>query len=101
MQVDPIKPKLKAPGIKLLRLKHDRPLSHFAFKFNLRCYIKVMHAKLLYDATRPDADGKPRSRGLGFVEFEEHEHALTALRALNNHPDAFGTPGQGAAHIRA
>jgi nucleolar protein 4 len=60
-----------------------------------------MHAKLLYDATRPDADGKPRSRGLGFVEFEEHEHALTALRALNNHPDAFGTPGQGAAHIRA
>ena len=67
----------------------------------MRCYIKVMHAKLLYDATRPDADGKPRSRGLGFVEFEEHEHALTALRALNNHPDAFGTPGQGAAHIRA
>ena len=46
--------------------------------------------RLLYDATRPDADGKPRSRGIGFVEFEEHEHALAALRTLNNNPEIFG-----------
>jgi len=38
VQVDPIKPTLKPPGIKLLTRKHDEPLSNFAFKFNLRRY---------------------------------------------------------------
>jgi hypothetical protein len=38
VQVDPIKPTLKAPGIKLLKLKYDKPLSKFAFKINLRRY---------------------------------------------------------------
>ena len=42
MQVDPIKPTLKAPGIKLLSLKYDKPLSNFGFKFNLRRYIKAV-----------------------------------------------------------
>ena len=41
MQVDPIKLTLKAPGIKLLKLEHDKSLSNFAFKFNLRCYIEA------------------------------------------------------------
>ena len=38
MQVDPVKPALKAPGIKRLKLEFDEPLSNFAFKFNLRCF---------------------------------------------------------------
>jgi hypothetical protein len=38
VQVDPIKPTLKAPGIKPLKLKYDELLSSFAFKFNLRRY---------------------------------------------------------------
>ena len=36
MQVDPIIPRLKAPGIKRLKLQYDETLSIFAFKFNLR-----------------------------------------------------------------
>ena len=44
MQVEPIKPTLKAPGIKLLKLKCDRPLSKFALKFNLRCYSTASNA---------------------------------------------------------
>ena len=36
MQVDPIKPTLKAPGSKRLKLDYDEPLLNFAFKFNLR-----------------------------------------------------------------
>jgi len=40
VQVDPIKPTLKAPGIKLLKLKCDKPLSKFGFKFNSRRYIE-------------------------------------------------------------
>jgi hypothetical protein len=38
VQVDPIKPTLKLPGTKRLKLKCDAPLSFFAFKFNLRRY---------------------------------------------------------------
>jgi len=38
VQLDPIKPKLKAPGTKRLKLEYDYLLSSFAFKINLRRY---------------------------------------------------------------
>ena len=38
MQVDPIKPTLKAPGSKRLKLEDEKMLSNFAFKFHLRRY---------------------------------------------------------------
>ena len=38
MQVDPIKPTLKAPGIERLKPKYDGPLSNFASNFDLRHY---------------------------------------------------------------
>jgi hypothetical protein len=38
VQVDPIKPTLKAPGTKRLKLKYDEPLLSFGFKFKLRRY---------------------------------------------------------------
>ena len=41
MQVEPIKPTLKAPGINLLKLKYNKRLSTFAFKCNLRRYTVV------------------------------------------------------------
>ena len=44
MQLDPMKPKLKPPGIKLLKLESDKPLSNLAFKFNLRRYTAVAGA---------------------------------------------------------
>ena len=40
MQLDPFKPKLKAPGTILSTLNYDEPLSSFAFDFNLRRYTK-------------------------------------------------------------
>ena len=43
MQVDPIQPKLKPPGIRRLRLKYDNCFQFclkFAFKFKLRRYTK-------------------------------------------------------------
>jgi hypothetical protein len=42
VRLGPIKPPLKAPGIKRLKLKYDDPLSKFGFKFNLRRYIMVL-----------------------------------------------------------
>ena len=41
VKVDPIKPKLKAPGTKRLKLKCDEQLSNVAFNFNVRRYNKV------------------------------------------------------------
>jgi len=41
VQVDPIKPTLKAPGTKHLTLKHDEVLSGFGFNFNLGRYTKA------------------------------------------------------------
>jgi len=38
VQADPIKPPVKAPGIKRSNLKHDTLLSAFGFKINLRRY---------------------------------------------------------------
>ena len=38
MQVEPIKPKLKAPITSRLELKYDEPPSDYAFKSNLRRY---------------------------------------------------------------
>jgi hypothetical protein len=48
VQVDPIKPTLKAPGTKRLKLKRDEPLSKFALKFKLRLYTKEMLQRPLY-----------------------------------------------------
>jgi hypothetical protein len=48
-----MKPELKAPGGSLLKLKHDGPLSNFAFNFNLCRY-----STDAYDLTSPRADGR-------------------------------------------
>jgi len=42
VQVDPIKPTLKAPGSARLKLKYDNLLSRFAFHFNLRRHNKAV-----------------------------------------------------------
>ena len=41
MQVDPVKPALKAPGTQRLKLNYDYLLTSFAFNFNLRRYNKA------------------------------------------------------------
>ena len=44
VQVDPMKPTLKAPGAKRLKLTYDELRSSFAFKLNVRRYKKVGRA---------------------------------------------------------
>ncbi len=46
--------------------------------------LKLTHHSPL---TTPPTDNP---QGIGFVEFERHDHALAALRQLNNHPAVFG-----------
>jgi len=49
---------------------------------------RIVQVKILRGARKPG--GAEVSKGAAFVEFGEHEHALVALRALNNSPAAFG-----------
>jgi nucleolar protein 4 len=49
----------------------------------------IRQAKIVREKDRFDSEGKPRSKGYGFIEFTEHEPALAALRALNNHPSVW------------
>ena len=56
MQVDPTKPKLKPPGIKRLKLKHNNLLSSFALTFNLCGYTKAVAAGARLQAVSQELD---------------------------------------------
>jgi len=65
VQVDPIKPPLKAPGSVQLRLGYDGPLSNFAFKFNSRRHTKdggKLRRELRHNLTRFTAGAYTRPR---------------------------------------
>jgi len=61
VQVEPIKPTLKAPGIKRFKLKYDGLLSIFAFNFNLRRYNKAEFA--------PESIGKVSGAARGLCQW--------------------------------
>lgn len=45
-----------------------------------------MQIKCLKDVKKGKIVTKNHSRGVAFIEFTEHQHALVALRVLNNNP---------------
>jgi hypothetical protein len=55
VQVDPIKPTLKAPGTNRLILKYDKLISIFAFNFKLRRYTKGNKCCERHSTVRPGA----------------------------------------------
>ncbi|OWM80287.1 hypothetical protein CDL15_Pgr019567 [Punica granatum] len=50
----------------------------------------IKQIKLIQNVKKGKVVSKDHSRGVAFVEFTEHQHALVALRVLNNNPDTFG-----------
>lgn len=46
--------------------------------------------RVMYDKKPVKNQVMGQSLGYGFVQFQEHEHALSTLRHLNNNPDIFG-----------
>lgn len=50
---------------------------------NMCCFLQI---KFLKDSKKGKVVTKNHSRGVAFVEFTEHQHALVALRVLNNNP---------------
>ncbi|KAK6121458.1 hypothetical protein DH2020_044804 [Rehmannia glutinosa] len=49
----------------------------------------IRQIKILQDSKKGKEGEKRRPRGVAFLEFTEHQHALVALRVLNNNPDTF------------
>uniref|UniRef100_A0A8C2PTZ6 RNA binding motif protein 28 n=1 Tax=Cyprinus carpio TaxID=7962 RepID=A0A8C2PTZ6_CYPCA len=52
--------------------------------------VRITECRVMYDKKPVRGQVIGKSLGYGFVEFKEHEHALQALRHLNNNPDIFG-----------
>ncbi|OTF70565.1 RNA-binding protein 28-like protein, partial [Euroglyphus maynei] len=50
---------------------------------------RILWAKVMRNRSRTDGKKFGSSKGFGFVEFEQHQHALNALRYLNNNPEIF------------
>ncbi|KAF8410539.1 hypothetical protein HHK36_003070 [Tetracentron sinense] len=50
----------------------------------------IRQIKFLKDSKNGKVVAKNHSRGVAFVDFTEHQHALVALRVLNNNPETFG-----------
>lgn len=47
-------------------------------------------SRVMRDLKSPAGKGRGQSLGYAFVEFQEHKHALAALRHVNNNPLLFG-----------
>ncbi|KAF5727175.1 putative RNA-binding family protein [Tripterygium wilfordii] len=50
----------------------------------------IRQIKFLKSVKKGKVVTENHSRGVAFVEFTEHQHALVALRVLNNNPETFG-----------
>ncbi|KAM7003429.1 LOW QUALITY PROTEIN: RNA-binding protein 28 [Tautogolabrus adspersus] len=52
--------------------------------------VRITECRVMYDKKPEKGQVMGQSLGYGFVQFQEHEHALSTLRYLNNNPDIFG-----------
>ncbi|XP_028814208.1 RNA-binding protein 28 isoform X2 [Denticeps clupeoides] len=52
--------------------------------------VRITECRVMYDKKPERGQVAGRSLGYGFVQFQQHEHALDTLRHLNNNPDIFG-----------
>ena len=78
MQVDPIKPMLKAPGTKRLNLKHNELLSNAGFNFNLRRYNKDSAAGIKSLALNLQDDVHRMREELAYLKARATRHKKTA-----------------------
>jgi nucleolar protein 4 len=49
----------------------------------------AFQARIMRDLKKVDAQGRGLSKGYAFVTYNKHEHAIAALRAVNNNPEVF------------
>uniref|UniRef100_A0A3Q0T752 RNA binding motif protein 28 n=1 Tax=Amphilophus citrinellus TaxID=61819 RepID=A0A3Q0T752_AMPCI len=52
---------------------------------------RITECRVIYDKKPEKGQVMGQSLGYGFVQFQDHEHALSTLRYLNNNPYIFGS----------
>ncbi|XP_054845351.1 RNA-binding protein 28 isoform X2 [Eublepharis macularius] len=52
--------------------------------------VRIKECRVMRDRKAPAGKGQGQSLGYAFVEFQEHQQALAALRQVNNNPQIFG-----------
>ncbi|PNJ00769.1 RBM28 isoform 3 [Pan troglodytes] len=52
--------------------------------------VRIKECRVMRDLKGVHGNMKGQSLGYAFAEFQEHEHALKALRLINNNPEIFG-----------
>jgi hypothetical protein len=57
--------------------------------FKIVNFSVLFQARVMRDMKNVDAQGIGKSKEFGFVSFTTHEHALQALRNINNNPNIF------------
>jgi len=83
VQVDPMKPALKAPGTNRLRLMCDILLSTFAFNFNLRRFSEGDWADLVNITAAAAMFGEEMARMGGAVATGRGLHSFTSQLNLS------------------
>lgn len=80
---------LADPSVRINEVSHALPyacsflgLQRFENVFWLQC-------RVMRDLERVNLQGRAKSRGYAFVNFDSHPNALKALRLLNNNPEVF------------
>ncbi|XP_045420159.1 RNA-binding protein 28 isoform X1 [Lemur catta] len=53
--------------------------------------VRIKECRVMRDLKGVHGNMKGQSLGYAFAEFQEHEHALRALRHINNNPEIFGS----------
>ncbi|KAG8524538.1 RNA-binding protein 28 [Galemys pyrenaicus] len=56
--------------------------------------VRIKECRVMRDLKGVYGKNKGQSLGYAFAEFQEHEHALRALRHINNNPEVFGPQKQ-------
>ena len=72
------------------RRRHEAAQEREALR---RAAIVIRQVKVVRDAERAGAGGLGRSKRYGFIEFNQHEAALTALRTINAHSELWKEVG--------
>uniref|UniRef100_A0A8C6QL35 RNA-binding protein 28 n=1 Tax=Nannospalax galili TaxID=1026970 RepID=A0A8C6QL35_NANGA len=53
--------------------------------------VRIKECRVMRDLKAVNGKTKGHSLGYAFAEFQEHQHALKALRHINNNPEIFGS----------
>lgn len=72
-----------------VRSKELRAMLYLVYLTSTFLHSKFGHMQIKFLSDVKKGVVKNHSRGVAFVEFAEHQHAIVALRVLNNNPGNF------------